>query len=1084
MRSKAFYTLLCTFVIVFILGSPKTLPAQSGDRVTLSVENAPLQKIFSAVEAQTFYRFVYTNEQLKDGKPVTLSVVNVTVQTLLKQCLQDQPLYYSTEDKFIIIHRKEKETKMNPVDIMGTIKNDKGDPVSGASITVLETLKTTTSDAEGGFALKQVPPFSTLIFSGTNVEGSQIILHGQQSLSVTLKAKVSKLDEVQVIAYGTTTRRLNTGDVSTINAETFAEQPVSNPLSAMEGRAPGLIITQNSGTPGSGFFVQIRGQNSISNGNDPLYIIDGVPYTSTSLTSAFSSGIVSGGNPLSSINPSDIESVNILKDADATAIYGSRGANGVILITTKRGKPGKTKIDLNSYFGVGQVDRRLKLMNTQQYLIMRNEAFKNDGTTPSLANGDYDLLSWDTTRYTDWQKLLIGNTAHIADVQLGISGGNENTRFNLSGGFHRQTNVFPGDFADQKGSGHFNLNHNSQDNKLKVDLSLTYAVENNNQPQTDFVYQAMYLPPDAPSPYDSAGKLNWPPGFDNPYRYIQQKYQAKTNNLISHLVLGYNIIPALQLRIAMGYNNIQMNEMQNSPTTSYNPAFNVISGNSVFSNSGLETWILEPQIEYQKKLGPGKLDVLLGATAEQDTRNAVTEYASGFSSDALLENIGAASDILVLASSFSQYRYEAFFGRLNYNMNEKYILNLTGRRDGSSRFGPGKQFANFSSVGGAWIFSKEKFGKNLFPFLSFGKLRISYGTTGNDQIGDYQYLSSYSPTPYTYQNMSGLIPTRLYNPDYAWEINRKFELGIELGLLNDRIIFSASYYNNHSSNQLVGYPLPTITGFSTIQQNLNAVVQNTGIEFSLNYSLIKSTSFNWNLSANLTIPNNKLISFPNIEETNYNNLYQIGKPLSIYKSFQYLNVNPQAGIYQFLNSEGKATLTPVYPDDLKAVKNVAASYYGGLQNNFQYKGWHLDIFFQFTKQAGWNYIKNYLVAPGMLGNQPAVVMNRWMKSGDVATFQKYTQSFDSAWNAYFFNSAIFGDNAVGDASFIRLKNISLSYSFPVSTTARLKMQNLRIYLQAENLLTISGYFGLDPENQSNVLLPPLRIITAGIQITF
>ena len=423
----------------------------------------------------------------------------MTVQTLLKQCFRDQPIYYSIEDKFIIIHRKDKETKINPVDIVGTIKNDKGDPVTGASVTVLETLKTTTSDAEGGFALQQVPAFATLIFSGTNVEGSQIVLHGQQSLNVILKAKVSKLDEVQVIAYGTTTKRLNTGDVSTVTAETFAEQPVSNPLSAMEGRIPGLVITQNSGTPGSGFFVQIRGQNSISNGNDPLYIIDGVPYTSTSLTSAFSGGIVSGGNPLSSINPSDIESVNILKDADATSIYGSRGANGVILITTRRGKQGRTKIDLNSYFGVGQVDRKLKLMNTQQYLIMRNEAFKNDGAAPSLANGDYDLLSWDTTRYTDWQKLLIGNTAHIADFQLNISGGNENTQFNLSGGFHRQTNVFPGDFGDQKGSGHFNLNHISQDNKLKVDLSLTYAVENNNQPQTDFVYQAMYLPPDWPA---------------------------------------------------------------------------------------------------------------------------------------------------------------------------------------------------------------------------------------------------------------------------------------------------------------------------------------------------------------------------------------------------------------------------------------------------------------------------------------------------------------------------------------------------------------------------------------------------------
>jgi TonB-linked SusC/RagA family outer membrane protein len=1084
MRFIAFHLLLCSVAIVLNLGSSESVFAQNDDKVTLSIEKASLQVVFSAIQSQTTYRFVYTTEQLIGTKLVTISANKESVQSVLKQCFRDQPLYFSLEDKFIIVHRKDVARKIETIDVSGKVKNEKGETLSGVTVSVVGSTRVTLTQADGTFSLERVPSDAILVFSGANVETSSITINGQSQLTVTLKNKINKLDEVQVIAYGSTTKRLNTGDVSTVTTETITEQPVSNPLAALEGRVAGLVVTQNSGAPGSGFFVQIRGQNSIANGNDPLYVIDGVPYPSVSLASTYTSSVIAGGNPLSTINPADIESINILKDADATSIYGSRGANGVILITTKRGKAGKTKVDFNTYFGSGEVDRTLKLLNTQQYLTMRNEAFKNDGATPSLSNGDYDLLLWDTTRYTDWQKLLIGNKSSISDVQLNISGGSSNTQFSLGGGFHRETPVFPGNYADQKGSAHFTLNHLSNDNKLKIDLAVTYGVENNNLPPVDFVSQAMSLPPDAPPLYDSVGKLNWPSGFYNPYSYLEARYQGKTNNLISHAVINYRIIHDLQIRIAMGYNNVQMNEMQINPLTSVNPAYNETSGYTFFSNSSIETWILEPQMEYQKQIWKGKLDFLIGATAEQDTKTAQTTYAYGFSSDALLENIAAASSTHIYNNNYSQYRYAAFFGRLNYNIGEKYILNLTGRRDGSSRFGPGNQFANFGSIGAAWIFSNEAIFKREISFLSFGKLRSSYGTTGNDQIGDYQYLSTYSPTPYPYQNAPGLVPTSLYNPDYAWEINKKFEVGLDLGFMKDRLLFSASYYNNHSSNQLVGYPLPGITGFGTVQQNLPAIVQNTGIELTLSDILIKTSTFSWNVSANISFPKNVLLSYPGLAESSYNNIYQVGKPLSIYKSFQYLNVNPQVGIYQFLNTQGTPTLSPVYPDDFKALKKVAVNYFGGLQNSLQYKGWRLDIFFQFTKQTGWNYIKNYYTVPGMLGNQPAAVMNRWQKPGDNATFQKFSQAYDSAYYGYLVNSAFSGDNTVGDASFIRLKTVSFSYTFSLPTMTKWHMQYLKLYLQGQNLLTISHYFGMDPENQSSYSLPPLRVITGGIQITF
>jgi TonB-dependent starch-binding outer membrane protein SusC len=436
-----------------------------------------------------------------------------------------------------------------------------------------------------------------------------------------------------------------------------------------------------------------------------------------------------------------------------------------------------------------------------------------------------------------------------------------------------------------------------------------------------------------------------------------------------------------------------------------------------------------------------------------------------------------------LNNNYTEYRYQAIFGRLNYNIQDKYILDITTRRDGSSRFGPGNQFANFGAVGAAWIFSSEDFVKKQIPFLSFGKLRSSYGTTGNDQIGNYQYLSTYSPSYYPYQNSSGLVPTSLSNPNYAWETNKKFEVGLDLGFLKDRILFSVSYYNNHSSNQLVGYSLPYITGFSSVQENFPAVVRNTGLEFSLNAGLVKSRSFSWSISANLSIPRNMLVSFPNIEQSGYYNQYVVGQPLSIHPLFQYLNVDPNTGIYQFVDSKGKPTLSPVYPDDIKPLKKVAIDYFGGLQNHFQYKGWNLEIFFQFTKQTGWTYMKNYFTVPGMLGNQPAAVMNRWKTTGDIEPFQKFSQGYDSAYTA--FSSTVFlSDHVIDDASFIRLKNVSLSYTFPNASIAKIKMQYLKIYLQAQNLITFTSYFGMDPENQSTSSLPPLKVITAGIQFTF
>jgi TonB-dependent starch-binding outer membrane protein SusC len=1080
--SKMGYRILLSALLISAV-SLQVLAKENGTGITLSKKNAALSEIFLSVYQQSGFFFLYKDEILRDARKVTIEVKDASIQDVLRICFSEQPFTYAISDHVIIVTRKSDSSKETDPTfwIEGKVVNEKDQPLEGADIEVKGTFRGTQSDARGNFKIRLNPDRLNLEISYTGYENKLVKAVSGQFLTVVLKISTSPLDQIQVIAYGSTSKRLNIGDVSTIGAKTIAEQPVTNPLEALEGRAAGLQITQQTGVPGGAFTVLIRGQNSIANGNNPLYVIDGVPFTGTSISSNLvSGGITSGGNPLSSMNPADIESVDILKDADATSIYGSRGANGVILITTKMGKAGKTNVDMNVYAGSGKVTRFMPLLNTTQYLQMRREAFQNDGEVPNSST-DYDLLSWDTTRYTDWQKSLYGGTANLLNAQVSLSGGNQNTRFIIGGSYNRQTTVFPGNFSDQKGTGHVGITHTSNDQRFKINFTALYSGENNFLPSFDNTSQALILPPDAPPVYDSSGKLNWANGtFNNPFAQIERNYTAKTNNLLSNMVLSYELFPHFLVRLNAGYSNLQMNENQINPLSSLNPTYGYPSGFSYFSNQSLETWILEPQLEYRISSKFGGLNFLMGSTFQQNLTNGQTLYATGFSSDYLLKDIGAASSITQEGVNQSEYRYEALFARISYNWQEKYLLNLTARRDGSSRFGPENQFANFGSIAGGWIFSKEKFFEQNVPALSFGKLRTSYGSSGNDQIGDYQYLDSWTPVFYNYQGLSGLQPARLYNPDYGWEVNRKWEAGLELGFLKDRIYVSTSYYRNRSSNQLVGYPLPLITGFSSIQQNLSAVVQNTGWEFVVTTRNISTRNFTWTTNINLTIPQNKLIAYPNLANSPYAYLYVVGKSLNLYPTDQARGVDPKTGLYTFTDVNQDGTIT--YPEDWLPLKTIEQQYYGGFNNTFQYKNFQAVIFFQFVKQTGRNYLIGNYTAPGMLGNQAAYVLNHWQQSGDQKPIEQYTQDYGSAAYTAYVNQST-SDQGISDASYIRLKNVSVSYQLSSSTLARMHLQLVRFYIQGQNLLTITHFMGVDPENQSITSLPPLKIWTGGIQIT-
>ncbi|MCI9843610.1 SusC/RagA family TonB-linked outer membrane protein [Flavobacterium pectinovorum] len=964
--------------------------------------------------------------------------------------------------------------------IQGTI-TDGNNPLPGVTIAVKSKLNSSTiSDYSGQYTLF-TSPTDTLIVSFIGFKTALVPIKDRTKIEIQLLYDTTTLQEVRVNAgYYSVKESERTGSIAKISAKDIEKQPVTNVLATMQGRMAGVDIIQDSGIPGGGFQIKIRGTNSLrEEGNQPLYIIDGVPYSSDIIGySNTTTGIPTPTSPLNNINPSDIESVEVLKDADATAIYGSRGANGVVLITTKKGASGKTRVTVTASSGFGQVTKMMNLMDTPQYLQMRRQGFVNDGITSYPAT-DYDINgTWDQNRYTDWQKELLGGTSVMTNLQTSLSGGSDLTQYLLSGTYHTETTVLPGDFGYDKGAVHFNMNHASEDRKFKLTFSTGYTFQNNKQAATDLTRTARNLAPNAPALYNPDGSLNFENStFQNPLAALRAVTTAKTNDLVANSVISYEFRPNWELKVNLGFTDLKNTEQRLLPSTMYDPAFKIGSSrSSMYSNlTSRQSWIIEPQLRWNHEFESSKLDVLIGATAQQQNSSRLYQYGRGFTSNSLITDIASATTKSIFVSDQTIYKYQAFFGRINYNWDEKYILNLTARRDGSSRFGPGKQFAVFAAAGAAWLFSKENFLKEN-SFLSFGKLRASYGSTGSDQIGDYQYLDTYVSSGQSYNGIIGMDPTRLYNPDFSWEINKKLEVAIETGFLRDRIFFTAAWYQNRSSNQLVGIPLPGTTGFSSINANLDATVQNSGFEFTLRTVNFNAGAFKWSTNFNISLAKNKLISFPGLEGSTYSNNYVIGRSTNIVKVYQYNGINPQTGLYEVedVNKDGQITSL----EDKKTIADLTPKYFGGLENQLQYKNWQLDFLFQFVKQQNYNYTSN--VPGGSPINQPSQMTNAWTQAGDNGSFQINTSGQNSdAVNAYY--NYIDSNSGIVDASYVRLKNIALSYDLPLST---IKGVRCRISLQGQNLLTFTPYKGGDPEFRYTGYLPPLKVCTAGIQVTF
>ncbi|WP_298716994.1 SusC/RagA family TonB-linked outer membrane protein, partial [uncultured Chitinophaga sp.] len=598
-----------------------------------------------------------------------------------------------------------------------------------------------------------------------------------------------------------------------------------------------------------------------------------------------------------------------------------------------------------------------------------------------------------------------------------------------------------------------------------------YNKDNNLMPAFVDPIMAYKLPTNFPA-YTPEGKLYYRDEYDNPYAWMLSKHKSNSNNLVANLTLKYTLMKGLDLKVSGGYNRIEMVQTITRPR----PVLGGSSNLAIYTNNNNQSLILEPQISYTRSFGRSKVD-FVGGGSYQESRFVMPYYifATNYASDELLENVSSAGRINSITNSQSLYRYASGFGRLTYNWDDKYILNGVFRRDGSSRFAPGKQFGNFGSIGLAWVFSNEAFISSTLPWLSYGKIRGSYGSTGNDQITDYGYLDTYGPSVYPYGPTAGMMPTRVANPEFSWEVTKKLEAALELGFAKDRFMFTLNYFRNRSDNMLVGTPLTPQTGFSEFQSNFPALVQNKGIEIELNVKTMQKTAFSWNTSFNLTSLRNELASFPGLAESGFRDMYLIGQPLSMIALYEYAGLKD--GIPEVTDKDGDKTPVPGLAGngggDLIAAGQTAPYFYGGFNNTLSYRNWSFDIFFQFVKQDGLHPRSSdpYMV-PGLAFNQDAHMLRDGLRPTVNAGSPAYV-----AYEAYARSTAM-----LQDASYIRLKNLAISYNLKSAWLNEKGIDACRFFLRGQNLLTFTGYYGFDPETKA-LTLPPLKTATIGIQVT-
>jgi TonB-linked SusC/RagA family outer membrane protein len=1098
-------------ILLFICLTPLLGMAQ---KISLKGELS-LQQIFAEIKKQTNYAVIYNPESVDVRERVQVNASNQPLEAFIKTILIDFPYAYNISGSNIIIIKREIIVPPLPApgkrDIHGLITDSKtNQPLPGVTIIINGTRQATQTDAGGKFVLKDAPDdFSITITSVGYEKQVRKVSKTELYLPIPLSVATSVLDEAVVQAFGTTTRRKATGNIVKVKGEDIEKMPVMNPLLALQGRVPGLTITPLGASASGMIKVEIRGRNNVNPNalSEPLIVIDGVPQTVLEVKGSQRYGLnVSGGavqagasatkgqSPLFGMNPADIESISVLSDGDATAIYGSRGSNGVIMITTRRARPGKTTLNIKVDQGINMVPRYMDMLNIDEYLAVRREAFKNDGIIPTAANAP-DLMVWDQTRNVNWQKELMGKGGGYRSYSAAVSGGDTRTSFRISAAHTNTVDLQSIDGHNKSTSLNFSVGHSTQDQKLSVDLSGTYAFMDVNAilDRTS----GFLLPPNAPAIYDEKGNLNYAPwnainlpfGYVFDYRRINN--EAKTNQLYGKLSLNYRPVKGLVISGYAGMNNMSLNNSLLTPIAAQNPMFNP-SGRAILGKTVNNNLELNQRTDYSFFLGKGKMELMAGVSFQQTNTTGNTTNAVGFASDDLLNNISNAS-VTISQEGKSQYKYASVFGRISYGWDNKYFMNLNGRRDGSSKFARGKQYGNFGSVGVSWIASEEEWMKKVLPeWVDILKLRGSYGLAGGDNVNDYEFFPQWTnkrngafgnTVTYDYNGIKTYRQTVPVNQQFQWDENRKLDFGLELAFFKDRLNINTSWYLNRISNAITLLPMPVYTGLSNLYVNSPAIVHNKGVSIQVNGTLIRNSKLRWDMYFNYSRNRNKLAAFPGIENTVYAGQLIVGRPLNTRYVTRYLGVDPLTGNYVFedRNGDGKVMINPSVPpgtgnDDAYIALNPDASYDGGFGTSVSYKSFTVSTAFVYSKIIGNHPFST--IRPGLMTNMPMpdeILNDHWRQPGDNASYARFTTAGS--------NGLTGSDRGYVDASYIRCNNVSISYSLPQKIVKRAGMSNCNIGVNTSNLFIITR-FKADPALMNGSYIPQPRTISGSISFTF
>ena len=982
--------------------------------------------------------------------------------------------------------------------LKGKVVDANGNPLIGATIRVNNSKEGTVADANGDFSLQlssnKVPVVLTINYLGYQKQELKIVDAKTNLGTIQLHEDGYSLNDVVVVGYGQQSRKKLTGSVSKVKGDVISEATQDAPILALQGNASGVYVKQASGVPGGGSTsMVIRGVSTLASKTEPLYIVDGVPLNAnTENPIAYTStGLLGIPDELSLINPSDIESIEILKDADATAIYGTRGSNGVVLITTKKGREGRVKVNLKMSTTAQFMSKRLDFLNTEEFTALRRKAFEADKAKGYVTDADLtpakfpDLTLWDQHTTYDWQDILFGNTAWGSDIQLNVSGGNKNTSFMISGGYYSSGTVTVGDDKYTRWTGRSNIQHHSNDHRLHLDAGVSVTKLIMKADAAGSGYSAVVSQPNMP-PYDENGDPYWLLDNTNhtaPLRILNYSGSNEATSLNANFNGSYRIWNQLTAKVQMGYNYSSSNQQNLYPRNYYHPLSNTAYNQALYFDQTTSTLIIEPQLTYNCNLFGGKADFLLGATYQNGDTHVMYLRGQKYPGDIFLEDANAASQIIYHQNPTTQTKSASVFGRITYDWQDRYLFNATFRRDGSSRFGKNHRYGNFYSIGLGWLFSNEKLIKNSLKWLSYGKLRVSMGRTGNDGISDYQYMTKYTTSQYPYEGGVGIVPSNLANDDLHWETTDKVDVGLELGFLHDRILLTANYYYNTSKELLTRQYLPTQTGFSYMMSNLDAEIVNKGLELELNTQNIKTKDFRWTTQFTLTIPKNKLTKFKDLENSGYYNTYEIGKSVNIIRGYKYLGVDNQTGIpmVQDQNDDGKISST----NDYVTLGSKDPKYYAGLQNTLQWKNFTFDFNLYYrNKPMEYGYLWIFYYPLGMSENVTReMAQNYWTTPGVDAKYPGLTTTSASDIYDAYYRYMSYSDAAFSTGSYLRLQNVRLAYDLDQKLTGRLGISALQLYVQGKNLVTITNYDAYDPETSTNNA-PPTQSVVFGLNVTF